>query len=363
MRFKTPHLAAAGIVAVCVVWIGSGLIGKSAAPPAATGSKAANTARVGVVESTARPVTAEIVLTGTTRAHRSVVIRAETKGRVIEVPAERGARLHAGDLIARLAMDDRAARLTQASSLLAQREIEFTAATKLSDKAFASRVQLATSKAARDTAAAEVAAVRLDIKRTEIRAPFAGILNDRPAEVGDYLAVEGAVGTLVDLDPLKVTVQVSENAVARVARGAVATLTLTDGQKREGVVTFVASSATAATRTFAVEIEVPNPDLAIADGMTAEARLPLGQTMAHRVSPAVLTLSEDGRVGVKTVDANNVVSFHPADLVREDEHGLWIGGLPATIRLITVGQDFVSTGQTVESHPDTLLAPDSQASR
>lgn len=357
MRLKGSHLAAAAIVAVCVVWIGSGLIGKPAARPQDANAKAQRAARVGVIESIARPVTAQTVLTGTTRAHRGVAVKTETKGRVVEVPAERGARIRGGEVIARLAMDDRAARLAQAESLLAQREIEFSAATKLSDKAFASRIQLATSKAARDAAAAEVAAARLDIRRIDIRAPFGGVLNDRTVEVGDYLAVEGAVGTVVDLDPLKVTVQVSENAVAGVARGAVASVLLPGGARRDGVVTYVASVAATATRTFAVDVEFANPDFAIADGMTAEVRLPLGQTLAHRVSPSVLTLSAEGQIGVKAVDAGNVVVFHPATLVREDEQGLWIGGLPPTLRLITVGQDFVSAGQTVDPSPDALLAP------
>lgn len=355
MRIKASYLAAAAIVAVCVVWVGSGLIGGHAAPPPKADA-AARPVRVGVRDSVAQPVTARIVLTGTSKSNRSVVLRAETKGRVAAVLATRGDRLKAGAPIVRLAMDDRAARLAQAESLLAQREIEYAASSKLSDKAFASRIQLATAKAARDAAAAEAAAARLDIARTEIRAPFAGVLNDRPVEVGDYLAVEGPVGTLVELDPLKVSLQVTETAIAKVKTGAVAELTLPGGARRDGVVTYVGAVAAAATRTFTVEVEFANPDGAFAEGMTVEAALPLGRTVAHLVSPAVLTLSADGRVGVKTVDAKDTVEFHPAELVREDEHGLWIGGLPQSVRLITVGQDFVGEGQTVEARPDPLLA-------
>ncbi|WP_337996033.1 efflux RND transporter periplasmic adaptor subunit [Oleispirillum naphthae] len=355
MHIKASYLAAAAIVAVCVVWVGSGLIGGHASPPQKQDS-AARLVRVGVRDSTAQPVTARIVLTGTSKSNRSVAVRAETKGRVAAVLAARGDRLAAGAPIVRLAMDDRAARLKQAESLLAQREIEYAAASKLSDKAFASRIQLATAKAARDDAAAGAAAARLDIARTEIRAPFAGVLDSRPVEVGDYLAVEGLVGALVELDPLKVSLQVTESAIAKVKSGAVAELTLPGGARRDGIVTYVGAVAAAATRTFTVEVEFANPDGAFSEGMTVEAALPLGQAMAHLVSPAVLSLSADGRVGVKTVGAKGTVEFHPAELVREDDRGLWIGGLPQTVRLITVGQDFVGEGQSVEAHPDTLLA-------
>jgi len=354
MRIKASYLAAAAIVAVCTVWIGSGLIGGHAVPPAAQ-ETTVRAVRVGVRDSTAQPVTARIVVTGTSKANRSVAIRAETKGRVEAILAARGDRLKAGAPIARLAMDDRAARLAEASSLLAQREIEYAAATKLSSKAFTSRIQLATSKAARDAAAAAVAAARLDIKRTEIRTPFAGVLNDRPVEVGDYLPVEGLVGTLVELDPLKVSLQVAETAIAKVKPGAVVELTLPGGTHSEGTVTYVGAVAQAATRTFTVEVEFANPDDTFAEGMTVEAALPLGRTMAHLISPSALTLSADGRVGVKAVNAKGIVEFLPAEMVREDTTGLWIGGLPPTIRLITVGQDFVGAGQPVEAHPDTLL--------
>ncbi|MBN2752243.1 MAG: efflux RND transporter periplasmic adaptor subunit [Rhodospirillaceae bacterium] len=360
MRIKASYLAATAIVVVCVVWVGSGLMTKAPRNDQQNTTSTARLARVGITESTAQPVTAQIILTGTTKAHRHVTIKTETKGRVIEILATRGEPVKTGAIIAKLSMDDRAARLAQATSLLAQREIEYAASSKLSDKAFASRIKVATTKSARDAAAAEVAAARLDIKHTEIRAPFAGVLNTRPVEVGDYLPIEGTIGTIVDLDPLKVAIQVSENAIAKVKSGAVATLTLPAGEHRDGIVTYVASVADTMTRTFTVEIEFANPGSLFSEGMTVDVALPLGQTAAHLVSPAVLTLSEAGEVGVKTVNAKDTVVFHPVTLLREDEKGLWIGGLPQTVRLITVGQDFVSANQTVEAQTDTLLTPKSK---
>lgn len=359
MRLRGSTLAAAAIVAACVAWIGSGLIGPRDRQPDTPDAKtsAAVPVRVGVVESTAQPVAARLKLTGTTRANRSVEVRAETRGRVVEALAEKGAYLPKGTPIVRLAMDDRAARLARAEALLAQREIEYSASSRLADRDFASRVRVATTKADRDAAAAELAAARLDIARTEIATPFAGVLDTRPVEVGTLLGLDDPVATVVELDPIKVTIQVTENAIAKVRTGAMAELTLPGGGTAEGTVSYVGSVAERATRTFPVEIALANPDRTISSGMTVEVALPLGETSAHRVSPAVLTLSNAGEVGVKAVSPAGVVEFHPATLVREDERGLWLGGLPQTLRLITVGQDFVSAGQAVEAAPDTLLGP------
>jgi multidrug efflux system membrane fusion protein len=72
------------------------------------------------------------------------------------------------------------------------------------------------------------------------------------------------------------------------------------------------------------------------------------------MSPAALTLDDAGVVGVKTVDAQNTVRFHPAELVAGGADGVWIGGLPPEVTIITVGQEFVLPGQTVVPVPEEL---------
>src|SRR3546814_12226361 len=66
------------------------------------------------------------------------------------------------------------------------------------------------------------------------------------------------------------------------------------GEPVSGRIRHISAVADEATRTFRVELEVANADSRIADGMTAEIALPLRATQAHRVSPAVLTLSAQG---------------------------------------------------------------------
>src|SRR3546814_5000763 len=96
------------------------------------------------------------------------------------------------------------------------------------------------------------------------------------------------------------------------------------GEPVSGRIRHISAVADEATRTFRVELEVANADSRIADGMTAEIALPLSATQAHRVSPAVLTLSDKGEIGVKAVDSDNRVVFHPVKIVdtdgRSEEH-------------------------------------------
>ena len=88
-------------------------------------------------------------------------------------------------------------------------------------------------------------------------------------------------------------------------------------------------------------------------------QLPGGQAMAHRVSPALLTLGPDGDIGLKIVDEFNRVEFYPVELAMSRLDGVWVTGLPETARIITVGQGYVAPGQVVEAvtgQPETALA-------
>ena len=92
---------------------------------------------------------------------------------------------------------------------------------------------------------------------------------------------------------------------------------------------------------------MPTVGLLVPDGMTADIDLPLQDVMAYRISPAILSLSDEGHVGVKSVNAADEIVFHPVSIVGDDQEGVWIVGLPDRLRLVTVGQDFVSPGQKV----------------
>src|SRR5690606_24696660 len=116
----------------------------------------------------------------------------------------------------------------------------------------------------------------------------------------------------------------------------------------EGEVTYIASVADNATRSFPVEIEIPNPDFAIRDGVTAEAIVNVGTAPGQLLPQSVLTLDDEGILGVRAVEDGKVV-FYPVTIVSDTREGVWVTGLPAVAKVITVGQENVTAGQAVEA--------------
>lgn len=349
----------AGLIALAAVgWIGSGLVFPHEEAPqehAADARLAAQQApapSVRVRALTARETITPLVVHGHTEASRQVVVRAETAGKVIEVPVDKGTAVEAGAVLARLDMANRRERLEQAKALVAQRDLEFNAASSLAQRDFASRTRLAEARADLEEARASLSTISEEIEDTTIRAPFAAVLNARPVEVGDVLAVGGEVATLIDLDPVTVAAEVSERSVGRLNVGTPAQVRLIDGRVVQGTVSWISASATAGTRTYPIEVDIANPDQDIREGMTAEVRLPLERTMAHLVSPAVLTLNDAGVLGVKLVDAQDTVRFVAVQVVRDEADGIWLAGLPEQVRIITVGQEYVTDGQAVVPVPE-----------
>jgi multidrug efflux system membrane fusion protein len=356
---KNSYLIAILIVLAFVGWFASKQLMREddhaeAAVPAAAPAADVPAPKVRVADRVAEPHVAEIVLRGRTEAARVVELKAETRGKVVEILAEEGAYVKTGEVLLRLAADDRMAKLQQAKALLAQRQIEFDSSKKLSAKGYRADTEVAAAVARLEEAKAAVASMEIDIGYTTIAAPFDGVIERRPVEIGDFVDVGTPVATIVDLDPLRVVGHVVESDVTKLKPDMAGVAKLVTGETVQGRLSFVGAMADDQTRTFRVELEVPNPDRRIVEGISAELRLPVAELPAHRVSPAILTLTDDGKIGVKTVNAENVVEFHPVQIVGDGPDGVWLAGLPERARFITVGQDFVLTGQKVEPVLETL---------
>lgn len=284
---------------------------------------------------------------GQIEAKRRAEIRSDSDGRIVELPVEPGDELVAGQVIAKLAEEDLPARLAEAKALLAQRAVELKAARRLKDKGFRAETQLAATNADYQAAEAAVAAVEEALKNKIIVAPFAGTLSERSAEIGDYLQKGDHFATLVELDPALAVGYVNEKLFDQLRPGMSGTIRAANGAEVSGRLHFLSPEAEENTRAYKVEFEFANGDPLIPDGMTADIEIPLREVMAYKVSPALLSLSDEGRIGVKSVDADNRIRFHPVAIAGDDQDGIWITGLPERLRLITVGQEFVSPGQNV----------------
>ena len=292
-----------------------------------------------------------IAVRGRTEAERQVVVRAETAGAVAETPTALGAAVKTGDVLCRIGVDARRAQLAEARAALAQADLDFNAARRLNEEGFRAETGVAAARAARDQAAAQVERARLELQKTEIVAPFDGVFDNRAAETGDFLSVGDPCGTVIQPTPFLITGAVSERDIGKISKGDRGVATLATGETVEGVIRFVAAAADPATRTFNVELEVPNEDGRLRDGVTAEFRIFAEKRNAHRAPRSALVLNDAGEIGVRTLTQDNIVRFDKVNLIGEEENGVWIDGLDGVVRLITQGQSFVSAGQEVDVSP------------
>ena len=102
------------------------------------------------------------------------------------------------------------------------------------------------------------------------------------------------------------------------------------------------------TRTFAVEAALDTGQAPVSAGVTADLTIPLEEIDAIKLSPAMLTLADNGDVGVRMVDADDVVRFQQVTIIDDAEDGIWVTGLPTEVRVVSEGQDYLATGLKVE---------------
>lgn len=334
-------------------WMLSGKLGGGGAPPAATeagsGPPAADPPplRVRVTRMSARSHAVAVTVRGRSEAGRRVDLRAETDGRIVELGASRGDEVRTGGVLARLADEGRLAKLAEYEARLRHRRIHYEATEALAKRGLSSKEALATAKADIDAARAAVEQVEVEIARTRLRAPFDGLLLEGHAEVGDYLKKGDRFGRIIDLDPILFVGSVTERSVARLRPGLPAVARSLGGDEVRGTLRYIAPSADPATRTYRIEVEAANPGYRIREGVTADIAIEMDTRMAHFVTPALLSLADDGTIGLKTVDGENRVRFRPVDIIEDTPDGIWLGGLPREILVITVGQEFVVAGQEV----------------
>jgi multidrug efflux system membrane fusion protein len=238
--------------------------------------------------------------------------------------------------------------LREAQALVKQREFEYQAQQNLLKKGYQAEVNLSETLALLESAKAQVEYARIELEQTLIRAPFDGTLVERMVEKGDYLSKGNPIAIVSDDNPLIFVGEITEIERFQVHTGMPATVQLVTGRVLNGKIRFVAVNAEATTRTFTIEVEVPNLKGDIPAGVTCEIRIPVETIFAHKVSAALLSLSDEGILGLKTVDTDQRVKFYPVQFARATTEAVWLKGLPERVQLITVGQGFVREGQKVQ---------------
>ncbi len=352
---KASRLVAIGLVVLAAAWIGSGYLMHSEHPESQAAirpaEKVENPFRVAVLTAVQEDHARKLTLSGRTEAYHKMMAVARTNGVVVKLNVRRGDHVKTGDVIAVLSDEAREAQVAQARALVAQRMAELDAKRRLAESGAVARLDLANIEAQTKAAQATLAAADAEAERGAVIAPWDGVVTDVPVQLGQAMQSGKEVAQIVGLDPMLAVVEVAERKLAGVKVGSPATIRLVTGTTAEGKIRFVSKSASATTRTYRVEVEVPNADGAIPDGITAEVSLKLKAEPATRIPRSALTFSSGGDLGVRVVGEGDKVEFLKVSIAEDAQSQMWVTGIADGSRVIVQGQDFVREGEKVTPVP------------
>ena len=328
-------------VGFAIIWMVSGLFVQEPEPPALIEKK---DPVVRVIDQKAENFSKQIVVKGFTKADKKVFVKSETSGKIIDLPIPQGTFVKKGEVICSLFVAERQANFDKAL-------LDFNSAKKLFEEELYSSKQLQNAKSNYERA-------KLELDYANIKAPFDGVVDKIDLDVGDFLSRGSTCATLLDLDPMMITGDISETELLDLTKDSSVKVITNDGEEFQGQITFISASADEIMHTFDIEISIPNPLRKIKDGQTAKVIVSATPEPAHIVPLSILRLDEAGNIGVRVVNKDNLVEFYRVEIIQDTEKGVWVSGLPFNSRIITVGQDYVNNNEKVDIAIDYRLNKD-----
>lgn len=290
-----------------------------------------------------------LTTTGTLYADERVEVVSEIAGKIERILFTEGTRVDAGDLL--VAIDDR--------ELAAERE-RVAARLELAERRSERQRQLyedgLISDQEYDTAATEADALRADLRliearltKTEIRAPFAGVVGLRRISEGAYVSPPTRVTTLIDTDPIKLEFSVPERYAAAFGRGDTVDFRVAGvGGARTATIYALEPSVDPETRTVPVRATSPNPDGVLLPGSFADVTLAVHEVADALTVPSIAVIPELGGKKVWVVEDGAAQPRQVETGIRTGDRVEVTRGLSAGDRVIVTGLQLVRPGLAVE---------------
>jgi len=296
-----------------------------------------------------------VQVVGTIEPNREVIVSAEESGTIRELLVARGQGVSVGQPIARI--DDRVLRpqVEQAAAEAALARETWERQRRLwEEDRVGSEIAYLQARYRAETAEAGARAIRERLERTVVRSPIAGVLDNRFVELGTLVAPGTQIARVIDAGVVKVAGGVPERFAGQIQRGTAVEIALegVGGLAHQGRVDFVGASVESSTRTFPVEIVVPNASGALKPGMIANVRL-ARQTVAEALvvpQEAVLRV-EDGYIVFVAVETDDGLVAQTRSVVLGSAQGNRVvvdAGLQSGERVVVVGQNRVANGDRLE---------------
>ena len=329
------------------VWFGSGLIKTSDELVSASNVTESYT-KVQVRNSSQRLFSRTLTMRARTEPNRAVHVLAQLSGKVSAILAEEGSSIDQGQGICQIDAEDRHLCLKQAEAALENATIAYRGALKLKSGGYQSELAISQAKAALAAAKTNRKRAQIDTENLQVKAPFAGIVESRPVEIGDFITPGQRCATVVELSPLKVEALATEAEIGNLALNAPAEVVIA-GQTYSGArLSFLAYQANIATKGYRVEALMDNPGQLLRAGVSAQLNVKLAPVQAHLIPASSILLGDRGNSIVKVLLADQTVASMQIAMIGESRDGIWVTGLPEEVLLVTVGQNYIIDGERVE---------------
>lgn len=286
---------------------------------------------------------------GFSEASRIVIIKSQVEGKVSSKTFEKGKFYKAGSQLVLVDPEDKIAKLKEMEALLNQRKKEYEVAEKLFEKGFRSEVKLSESRTNFENALALFEKSQVELNNTKILTPFDSTIEDSYVELGDYVKKGDNIAKIVDLDPIFIKINVTENEIGNLRLNQKTLIKISD-KSYKGHINYISKTSDPLTRNFKVEIQINNANKKIISGLSSEVILNLSEEDAYLIPSSLISLDNQGKIGVKVVKEKKV-SFLTVDIISDTGNGYWINSNSnknlEDYMLITQGHEYVTEGENV----------------
>ena len=274
----------------------------------------------------------------------------EVTGKVEKVYVKKGDFVKKDQVISSIDVQEKEKRVEKAEAMLTQRQLEYQAAKSLNKTGYNSDVVLASSFSALTAATLDLDRAKIDLDNCHIKAPFDGVINNINVKEGMVINRATDIVNIIQCENYIAKVNIPESIINKLTSNK-AEITLSEfNHPLKGYLDGVSMGTT--NHSYAIEIKIPEIDGKCMNiiGMTADVKIILGNIKSYHIPPYALSLSDQGVIGIKILNDEKIVEFHPIEILEEDEKGyFWVKGLllDNKINLIGNGHAYVQAGQKI----------------
>jgi multidrug efflux system membrane fusion protein len=296
--------------------------------------------------------TPKVEVVGRTEVSDEVDLVAEVSGKVSKVNFSQGDFVKSTDLMLELENDYRKDNLDSAKEEMKSAKLKLDIAQNLAQQAYKAKTDLADRQAEYTRSLSNFTNAKRDYENSFVKAPISGFIEEKNVSLGDYVKEDTVLYKIISQDEMLLVGYLSQNQIGKVKLGQKAYGTFVNGKTVEGQVTFISQKADELTKTYKMEVTVKKQSdkFRVIQGLTVSISIPGEDINVYKIPHSAMVIADDGKVGIRSVNAQNVVEFKEAKLVKDTHNAQFvtIEKAEGDLNLITRGQIDVKEGLTVD---------------